>query len=213
MVCDLRLRFSVSASLLLIFAMTVRADDAKPLTFEKDIRPIFRAHCFDCHGATDELESGLDLRLVRLMTKGGESGPAIMPGQPDDSMLLERVTDGEMPPGEDQLSPEDIATIKRWLAEGATTARPEPESIGPGLGITPEERSYWAFQPITRPETPQLSSHARVRTPIDALLLQAMPDGLSFSPDADRLTLIKRAYFDLIGLPPTEAELAAKGWL
>ena len=208
MVSDLRVRISVSTSLLVLFAVTARANDARPLTYEKDVRPIFRAHCFDCHGATGELKGGLDLRLVRTMTKGGESGPAIMPGKPDASFLLERVTAGEMPPDEKRLSPQDIATLKQWLAEGAKTARPEPDKIGPGLRITPEERGYWAFQPIMRPQTRQFPPEARVRSPIDALLLQTMPAGLSFASDAERFTLIKRVYFDLIGLPPSEKELA-----
>jgi len=209
MVSELRLRISVFASLLALFSATGYADEPKSLTYEKHVRPIFRAHCFDCHGATAELQGGLDLRLVRSMTKGGESGPAIVPGQPADSFLLERVTSGEMPPGDDKrLSVKEIAILKQWLADGAKTARPEPESIGPGLGITPEERAYWAFQPIKRPQPQQFPAAARARSPIDALLLNAMPDGLSFAPDAARMALVKRAYFDLIGLPPTEKELA-----
>ncbi|MBT4867566.1 MAG: DUF1553 domain-containing protein [Planctomycetaceae bacterium] len=208
MVSELRLRISVFASLLVLFTATGYAAEPKALTYEQHVRPIFRTHCFDCHGATAELEGGLDLRLVRSMTKGGESGPAIVPGKPADSFLLERVTSGEMPPGDDKrVSAKEIAILKQWLAEGAKTARPEPESIGPGLGITPEERDYWAFQPIKRPQPPQFPPAARVRSPIDALLLKAMPEGLSFAPDADRMALIKRAYFDLIGLPPTEKEL------
>ena len=137
-----------------------------------------------------------------------ESGPAIVPGRPADSFLVERVISGEMPPGDKRLSSKEIATLKQWLAEGAKTARPEPETIGPGLGITPEERTYWAFQPIKRPQPQQFPAAARVRSPIDALLLKAMPAGLMFAADADRLTLIKRAYFDIIGLPPSEKELA-----
>ena len=168
--------------------------EAGELTFERDIRPIFRAHCYDCHGAAEELEGGLDLRLVRLMIEGGDSGAAIVPGQPDESYLLDRLLSGEMPPGEHRVPDDQIATIRRWIADGAPTARPEPESIGPGLSITPEERSFWAFQPIRRPDVPEVSSfpsEARVRTPIDALILGHLPDGLPFSPDADRFTLVK----------------------
>ena len=207
------LRVSVSTLSLVLFAVTARADDtklrtARSLTYEKDVRPIFRAHCFDCHGATAELKGGLDLRLVRTITKGGETGPAIVPGKPAASLLLERVTNGEMPPGDTRLSTQEIATLKKWLTQGAKAARPEPETLGVGLGITPEERAYWAFQPIKRPKPLPQAASARVRSPLDALLLQAMPKGLTFAPDADRLTLIKRAYFDLIGLPPSEKELA-----
>ena len=185
------------------------ADDGT-LTFEKHIRPIFRAHCYDCHGAEDEVKGGLDLRQVRLMSRGGESGPAIQPGAPEKSYLLERLRSGEMPPGGKHVPAEEIAVIERWIAEGAKTARAEPETIGPGLGITEEERSFWSFQPIKRPDVPEVSTFppaARVRTPIDVLVLQAMPEGTGFAPDADRRTLIKRLYFDLIGLPPSPEEL------
>lgn len=184
------------------------------LTFEKDIRPIFRAHCFDCHGAEEELKGGLDLRLVRFLQKGGESGAAISVAEPTQSYLLQRLRDGDMPPGNGRVPDEEIAIIEKWIAQGAKTIRPEPESIGPGLGITPEERSFWSFQRIQRPTVAVLSSfppEARVRSAIDALILKSMPDGAYFAHDADRPTLIKRSYFDLIGLPPSPEEMET--WL
>ncbi len=202
---------------------SLSAEEASPLTYERDIRPIFRAHCFDCHGATDELKGGLDLRLVRFLKKGGESGPAISPGQPGESYLLERIRSGEMPPGEGSVPAAEIAIIEKWIAAGAKTARPEPESIGPGLGITEEERSFWSFQPIRRPDVSESGSfpnEARVRTPIDDLLLKTATAGRvdpglsgvssdreSFTEDADRRTLVIRAYFDLTGLPPSPEEI------
>ena len=180
------------------------------LTFEQHIHPIFRAYCFDCHGAGEEKEGKLDLRLVRWLKQGGESGAAIVPGKPDESLLLQRIKRGEMPPGETRVRPDEVATLERWIAEGAATARPEPESLGPGVGITFEERQFWSFQPLQRPEVKPLDSFSaeqRVRTPIDALVLQAAPPGSRFAPEADRATLIKRAYFDLLGLPPTAEAL------
>ncbi len=207
------LRFAQSL-LTLIALLTLARPSAvaedRNLTFEQHIRPILRAHCYDCHGAVEELKGKLDLRLARLMQKGGESGPAIVPLKPDESYLLDRLRQGEMPPGPNKLAPGEIATIERWIAGGAKTARPEPESIGPGLGVTAEERSFWSFQPIRRPDVRDLSSwpvEARVRTPIDALILQAAPQGSRFSLDAERRTLVKRAYFDLIGLPPSPEEM------
>lgn len=193
---------------------------ADSLTYERDIRPLFRKHCFDCHGATEQLEGNLDLRLVRFLQKGGESGPAIVVGQPDESYLIQRVRNGEMPPNGNKLAPDEIAIIARWVAEGAKTVRPEPESLAPGLGITLEERNFWSFRPIVRPDVPDWNSGAgseRVRTPIDALLLARSTDSDSASPavrfaaDADRRTLILRAYFTLTGLPPSSPEL--QSWL
>ncbi|WP_298866321.1 PSD1 and planctomycete cytochrome C domain-containing protein [uncultured Gimesia sp.] len=204
-------RISLMTILLFCFASSVIAAGAdKPanLTYEEHIRPIFRAHCFDCHGATEEMKGGLDLRLVRFLIKGGESGEAIIPGKPAESNLINRLESGEMPPGEARVPQAEIEILKRWIATGAKTSRPEPETIGPGLGITPEERAYWAFQPIKRPEvSAEFKKNPTVRTPFDALLLKAMPDGLAFSPDAEKLTLIKRVYFDLLGLPPNPEEL------
>jgi mono/diheme cytochrome c family protein len=187
-------------------AIRAAAPDHAP-TFEADIRPIFRAHCFDCHGATDEKKGGLDLRLVRFQVAGGDSGPAVVASDPDASYLLDRIRAGEMPPSGDKLSPGEIDTIARWIAAGAKTERPEPESIAAGLGITAEERSWWSFQPIKRPAVSAQATEPRVRTQIDALLRASMPEGLSFSPDADKRSLILRSYFDLIGLPPTSDEV------
>jgi mono/diheme cytochrome c family protein len=183
-------------------------DEGGKLTFEKHIRPILKAYCFNCHGAEKELRGGLDLRLRRLMVQGGESGPAIVPGDAEASYLLQRVRAGEMPPSGKPVPESQIKTLAAWIASGAATARPEPEKIGPGVGITPEERAYWAFQPVERPSIPAFDPEDRVRTPIDALLLARMREkGLSFSPDADKRTLIRRATLDQTGLPPTPPEV------
>ena len=163
--------------------------------------PSFESICFDCHGATEKLEGGLDLRLVRFLTQGGESGPAIVPGDADSSYLIERVANGEMPPDAGHVPREKLDLLRRWIADGAPTSRDEPEHLDPGIPITLEERSYWAYQPIQRPAVPEYGPEERVRTPIDALLREAMPAGVSFSPDADRETLIKRVYFDLARAP------------
>lgn len=185
------------------------AGNTEPL-FERDIRPIFRAHCYDCHGASEELKGKLDLRLVRFMTQGGESGPVLVPGNPTESYFLERIKSGEMPPGDHRVPADQIAILENWVATGAKTARPEPESIPPGLGISEEERGYWAFRPIGDPQPPEVADTSRIRTPIDAYLLARMQEkGLVFSPDADRSVLIKRAYLDLVGLPPTQSQVEA----
>lgn len=180
------------------------AEPPEKPSYEHDIRPILKTYCFDCHGG-QELKAGLDLRLRRLIVKGGEGGPAIVPGDVDGSELVHRIRDKEMPPGEKKLSDEQVALIAKWVAAGAPTLRDEPETVSP---ITPEERAHWAYQPITRPEVPQARPEERVRTAIDALLLPQMrAKGLAFSPDADRLTMIRRATFDLLGLPPSQAEI------
>ncbi len=191
----------IAASLFFIWSSAFAND----VTFERDIRPILRAHCFDCHGATEEPKGGLDLRQVRRMLQGGESGTAIVPANVDASLLLQRVRAGEMPPGETKLTPKEINTLTLWIAGGVKIARPEPDTIPPGLGITPEERAFWSFQPIQRPAEPAVCDdvRGRIRNPIDAFLLARMPEGLTFADDADRHTLILRTHFDLTGLPPS----------
>ena len=131
------------------------------LTFEKDVRPIFKAYCLDCHGGGDEPKGHLDLRLKRFAERGGDSGPAVVAGRPDESLLLERLKNGEMPPGEKKVPPEQIGRIERWIADGALATRNEPERLDPGIDLTPEERAYWAFQPIRRPAPPALAANDR----------------------------------------------------
>ena len=182
--------------------------DSKPLTFEDKVRPIFKAHCFECHGEGRKLKGGLDMRLRRLVEKGGESGPALISGKHQDSLLFKRVASKEMPPGKKKLTAEEIALIGRWIDEGAKTARPEPDKITPGFFITAEEQAFWAFQPIRHSPLPRIKQADRMRTPIDAFVLARLEDkSLSFSPEADRRTLIRRASFDLLGLPPTPEEI------
>ncbi len=186
---------------------------AQSLTYERDIRPIFRAHCFDCHGAIEKLEGGLDLRLVRSMTKGGESGPAIVPGKSEESYLLGRVENGEMPPGEGKVSAEEIKTIKRWIAEGAKPTGRNPNNLAPAWGSPPRNAVFGRSSRsgvLRFLLSSSFRKEDRVRTPIDALV-QASPQFQGFAADADRRTLVVRAYLDLIGLPPSPEEI--QKWL
>ncbi len=190
--------------------VTVSVYAATPLTFEKDIRPILKANCFDCHGEGEKLKGGLDLRLRRLMLQGGENGPVIVPGKPERSTLFKLIHSGEMPKRDKKLTPVQVALIKRWIDGGAKTARPEPTEVGQGAGITDEERAFWSFQPIGQPKIPATRNKDRARTPIDAFLVESMAKKkLSFSPDAEKVTLLRRASFDLTGLPPSPAEVEA----
>ena len=216
--CRLLCRSLVIAAMLLMG----QSSRGQELTFETHVRPILKAHCFDCHGAEEELKGKLDLRLVRLMVQGGESGAAINPGKPAASLFLQRIKAGEMPPGQVKVSAREIEVLEKWIVAGAKTARAEPAEIGKGLGITDEERSFWAFRPLTRPVVPisdlksQISDlkfeisnlKFEIRTPIDRFILAKLQErGLSFGPETDKVTLIKRAYFDLLGLPPSRDEV------
>lgn len=201
----MRTAASLLVALLLssVAAAATPTQQQAPLTFEHDVRPILKAHCFECHGEGEQLEGGLDLRLRRLMVDGGDSGASIEPGKPADSYLMARLESQEMPPGETKLTDEEMETIARWIEQGATTARSEPDELPDGVYFTEEERNWWSFQPIASPAVPKVKAADRVRTPIDAFLLARQQEaGLTMPPEADRYTLIRRATFDLLGLPP-----------
>jgi mono/diheme cytochrome c family protein len=179
-------------------------------TFETHVRPILKANCFECHGEGKKLKGGLDLRLRHFLVKGGKSGPALKPGKPADSPILERLRSQEMPPGKKKLTKDEIAVIERWIQAGAPAARPEPKELPLGFSISEDEASHWAFQPLRKVEPPIVKNAKLVRNPIDQFLLAKLEaKGLSFGPEADRTTLIRRATFDLLGLPPTPAEVDA----
>ncbi|MFM7976873.1 MAG: PSD1 and planctomycete cytochrome C domain-containing protein, partial [Pirellula sp.] len=179
--------------------------------FETDIRPILREYCLDCHGASDKLEGSLDLRLVRLMLKGGDSGPALVSGNADASLILQRIESEDMPPGTLKVSPAKRAILRTWVNSGAPTHRAEPESIGPGIPLTDAERSYWAYLPLAKPQVHRQIDGDRIRNGIDQLIADAMPQGLGFSSDAPRASLIRRVFLDLIGLPPSKQQF--QHWL
>lgn len=171
------------------------------------IRPLLAERCFSCHGSLTQ-EAGLRLDTVSLMAEGGDSGAAIVKGDPATSLLLERVADADadarMPPaGEGEpLTTEQLAMLRDWVAAGAPAPADEKPEADP--------RSHWAFQPRTRPEIPKVSNAAWVRTPVDAFLAAAHDKaGLVPQPEANRNLLVRRLYLDLIGLPPAPEELAS----
>lgn len=202
------------SSLLCAFALVLAAGSSyaagnEPLTFEEHVRPVLKSHCFQCHGEEEKPEAGLDVRLVRSLLKGGDSGPAIALGKAAGSLLLERLESAEMPPpGKGKpLSVEQIAIIREWLVQGGKTARPESEAIAP---VTAEERSFWSFQPLQDAKLPVVTSGQQVASPIDAFLLaELQKNNLAFSPLADSITLIRRASIDLTGLSPAPSAVEA----
>lgn len=181
---------------------------AEPALFESHARPILRAYCLECHGDEAKPKGGLDLRQARTTLEGGKSGPAIVPGNPDASDLISRVREGTMPPGKKKLSPSEIDSLARWVREGAKTAKPEGKAAPPGMLFTDEDRSWWSFQPIRTVAIPQ--PKGLVRTPVDAFILDRLNRAqLGMNPEADRVSFIRRATFDLTGLPPAPGEVEA----
>ncbi len=198
------------AALLLSLLFPALAKAEEPLTYEKHVRPILKAHCFHCHGEGGELKGNLDLRLRRLIAKGGDSGEGLIPGKPGESILLQRIKDKQMPPNNKLVPEKEVAILEQWIAAGAATAAAEPEGDLTAIDITAEEKKFWSFQPIQPPALPAVKNAAQVTTPIDAFLLAKLEEkGLAFSPEADKRILIRRAYFDLLGLPPSPQEVDA----
>ena len=175
------------------------------LSFERDIRPIVKTHCFQCHGEGEKLKGGVDLRLRRFMLrelKGG-GGHVMVPGKPDASEMLRLVREGGMPKEGRKLNAEEIAKLEKWIAAGAPTLREEPAEV-PKFFINEEEREFWAFRPIARPAVPGEEN------PVDAFVSAKLKEhGLDFAPEADARTLIRRLALDLTGLPPTPEEVEA----
>ena len=177
---------------------------------EKDVLPIFQMHCVNCHGKTKQ-EGGLDLRTQASRLKGGDSGPALAPGKPGKSLLYTRIVSREMPPLDEIRPPTtaEVETLRRWIEVGApldppsTAGTAEPD-------LSQEDREFWSFQPPKRLQVPEVRDKALVRNPIDAFLLQSLEaEGLSFSNEAEPRVLLRRAYLDLTGMPPTPAETRA----
>jgi hypothetical protein len=184
-------------------AVTTRGADAM-LTFEKDVRPIVKAHCTHCHGEEEKPKGKLDLRLRRFMDK------VVVAGDPAKSKLVEMIRSGEMPEKGKKVSEAELAILEKWIAQGAKTAKTEPLVLAPGPMISDDDREYWAFQSIKRLAVPSDVDFKKVRTPVDAFLLHSMREkGLQMSPEADRRTLIRRVTLDLTGLLPTPGEVEA----
>ena len=180
--------------------------------FESKIRPLLVNNCHECHG-NEKHKGNLQLNSRKTILRGGDSGAAIVPGDPAKSLLIEAVkytnSDLEMPPKK-KLGKQAVADLEQWIRLGApwpsetaqVTAKREH-----GFSITDEDSDYWAFRPVKHP---RLAKRNGNQAPIDQLI-QAQLDarGIAANPIADKATLIRRAYFDLIGLPPTYGEMQA----
>jgi hypothetical protein len=174
------------------------------VNYERDVKPILAEHCFACHGALRQA-SGLRLDAVQLIRKGGDRGPSVSPGASKESTLIAAVRGtgdiSRMPPEDDgtPLREEEIAILENWIQQGAES---------PDEPIPPDPRSHWAWQIPVRPKVPKVRDSEWQHHPIDAFLAATYERSAVVPvPPASREVLLRRVYFDLVGLPPTRDEL------
>jgi hypothetical protein len=180
--------------------------------FENKVRPLLVANCLKCHGDNEEkLRGGLHLTSRAELIKGGDSGPAIVPGKPDESLLIAsvRYEDFEMPP-KGKLKDGEIEILVQWIKKGAPDPR-KTRQVVPSHTIDIEQgKQFWAFVPRKNIQPPAPKNSTWPDSPIDQLILQRLEtEGITPVQDANRETLIRRAYIALAGLPPTLAQIDA----
>jgi mono/diheme cytochrome c family protein len=183
--------------------------------FEKRIRPVLAEHCYKCHSAkAEKLKGSLLVDTKAGLLKGGSSGPAIVPGKPDKSPLIKSLKstneDEMMPPKGDRLSPQVIADFEAWVRMGAPDPRTDTTGVAALSVDWNKAREHWAFKPVKQPATPKVKDAGKwAKSDLDRFVLAKLEaKGMEPSPLADKRTLIRRATFDLIGLPPTPQEVS-----
>src|SRR3984885_2583978 len=192
-------------------AQAVPAAALPPDFFENKVRPILAENCYDCHTAAEM--GGLRVDSRERLLQGGKSGPAVMPGDPDKSLLIQAIRqtgDLKMPKG-GKLKPSDVQALTDWVKMGA----PWPEtkavvSTSPVKVITTEQRAFWSFQPLKDPPIPSVKEKSWAKTNIDHFVLAKLEaKGMKPVAPADKRALIRRVTLDLTGLPPTPEEVEA----
>lgn len=213
-----------AVALLTMVSFEVVAAESEPLKFddhqleffEKDIRPILAKRCYKCHGPdAEEPGGGLYLTSRQSVLEGGDSGESIVVGKPDESLLIEAIRyEGlyEMPP-KSKLPDDEIAKLEKWVSSGApwtpgeNVKTPKQEKK---FDIQQRKADHWAWQPVTKPELPSVKNEGWAKDPIDRFILSKLEDKqLAPNGPADRITLLRRIYFDLTGMPPTREQIEA----
>ncbi len=210
--------FGISLTLLLFVSKVPAQPTAQPLTaadefFEKEVRPLLVEKCARCHGDVRP-KGGLKLTSRAELLRGGDRGPAAVPGKPDESLLLKAVRYHEEPrmPPQGKLADRQIEILDRWVKQGAPwpgSKDPKVPRDGP-FSVTEEHRRFWSFQPIKAGPPPAARDARRLQSALDGFIRAKLEaSGLAPAAPADKRTLLRRATFDLIGLPPTPVEIDA----
>ena len=209
---------TLAAGLITVVALNASSQTpaaAPAVDFVRDVRPILESRCYECHGPR-KVKGRLRLDLKSSAIKGGLTGPAVIPGNADDSLLVRRVLglDGEdrMPKDKDPLPDPQVALLRAWIAQGAAWPDDGPTTAAAAAAAAPEEDlpQHWAYRRPVRPTPPAVTHKAWVRNPIDQFVAARLEkEGLEPSPEASKEALIRRVSLDLVGLPPTPAEIDA----
>ena len=193
-------------------AQEISADDLK--FFEEKVRPVLAENCFECHGPKKQ-QGSLRLDAISLMLKGGDSGAAVVPKKPDESLMIQAVRyspDGYQMPPKGKLKQEWIEVLENWVARGAPWPKHDvavEAAAGEAFDLQARKAKQWAFQPVRRPPVPAAQPADWPRSPIDHFILSSLNSaGMKPAPPADKRTWLRRVTFDLIGLPPTPDEIA-----
>jgi mono/diheme cytochrome c family protein len=227
-------RFATGAALAVVFTLflpapTAHAADlpvnhpkvASPISagdlafFEAKVRPVLVEHCYKCHSKeADKVRGGLLLDTREALLYGGNSGPAVVPGKPDDSLLIQAIRyhdeDLQMPPKDEKLNDQQIADLTEWVRRGLPDPRTVVTAGSSGKTYGGVGRAHWAFQPVSKPAVPAVKNADWPKNPVDNFVLaQLEANGMTPNAPADKATLIRRVYFDLIGLPPTVRDVQA----
>ncbi len=213
-----------AALLLVLMALPLASKASEPPSFspeqfdffESQVRPLLVTHCYECHSSQSKsLMGGLHLDNRQAALDGGESGPAVVPGKPEESLIVEavRFESFEMPP-QGKLPEQDVETLVKWVSMGAPwpeAAPSEPvEHWHKNYDWQQLRASHWAWQPVQKPLPPPVQDAEWPQSPIDYFVLARLEAaGLKPAPPADKQTLVRRVYFDLLGLPPSPEEVAA----
>ncbi len=199
------LSLPIALATLIIPASAQRA----PL-FKSEVQPVLVKNCVKCHNDSQKM-AGLDLGSFAGMMAGSTNGPVIAPGKPERSMLWKMLENDQMPVG-GKLTDAEKQLIKTYIEQGRfpTAEIDAAAAAREAAKITPQARNWWAFRKPVKPPVPNVKNKDQARTPIDAFVLAKLEEkGWKMQPEADRVTLLRRAYFDLIGMPPTPAEVKA----
>ncbi len=177
--------------------------------FNSDVGKLLADHCVKCHGGEKGVKGELDMTTREALMKGGESGDAVLPGKSGESLLVKSIRhedkDLKMPKKADKLADAAIAKIAEWIDLGAPYGKPLVDGKGRDRSkVTDEDRKWWSFQPLANAQPLAVKNEAWCRSPIDRFVLAKLEEkGIAANAVAEKRTLIRRAYFDLIGLPPT----------